>query len=114
MAVDTNEDSRHCYELGKRPDIFLKEAESPDLKVFLLWVMNNYKRIGAASSLKNYWRVLRMHILDKTGRVFSESDKRDIRNVRNVLGPEETLTDRSAPRSIPNISRFSFVFVHFP
>jgi len=114
MAVDTNGDSRHCYELGKRPDTFLKEAESPNLKVFLLWVMNNYKRIGAASSLKNYWRVLRMHILDKTGRVFSESDKRDIRNVRNVLGPEETLTDRSAPRSIPNISRFSFVFVHFP
>jgi len=52
--------------------------------------MNNYKRIGAASSLKIYWRVLQMHILDKTGRVFSESDKRDIRNVRYVLGSEET------------------------
>ena len=31
-----------------------------------------------------------MHILDKTGRVFSESDKRDIRNVRYILGTEET------------------------
>ncbi len=75
--------------------------------------MNNYKRIEAVSSLKNYWRILRMHILDKTDRVFSESDKRDIRNVRNVLKSEETLTDRSISRSISNISRFSFVFVHF-
>ena len=113
MTVDTNEDSRHCYELEKRSDTFLKEAESSNLKVFLLWIMNNYKRIETVSSLKNYWRVLRMHILDKTGRVFSESDKRDIRNVRNVLKSEETLTDRSISRSISNISRFSFVFVHF-
>jgi hypothetical protein len=90
MAVNTNGDTRHCLELGKHSEAFLKEAETPDLKVFLLWVMNNYKRIGAASSLKIYWRVLQMHILDKTGRVFSESDKRDIRNVRYVLGSEET------------------------
>ncbi len=113
MTVDTNEDSRHCYELEKRSNIFLKEAELSNLKVFLLWIMNNYKRIETASSLKNYWRVLRMHILDKTGRVFSESDKRDIRNVRNVLRSEETLTDRSISRSISNILRFSFVFIHF-
>ncbi len=113
MTVDTNEDSRHCYKLEKRSNIFLKEAESSNLKVFLLWIMNNYKRIEAASSLKNYWRILWMHILDKTDRVFSESDKRDIRNVRNVLKSEETLTDRSISRSISNISRFSFVFVHF-
>ncbi len=113
MTVDINEDSRHCYELEKRSNIFLKEAESSNLKVFLLWIMNNYKRIEAVSSLKNYWRILRMHILDKTDRVFSESDKRDIRNVRNVLKSEETLTDRSISRSISNISRFSFVFVHF-
>ncbi len=113
MTVDTNENSRHCYKLEKRSNIFLKEAESSNLKVFLLWIMNNYKRIETVSSLKNYWRVLWMHILDKTGRVFSESDKRDIRNVRNVLKSEETLTDRSISRSISNISRFSFVFVHF-
>ena len=90
MAVNANGDTRHCLELGKHPEAFLKEAETPDLKVFLLWVMNNYKRIGAASSLKIYWRVLQMHILDKTGRVFSGSDKRDIRNVRCFLGSEET------------------------
>jgi hypothetical protein len=90
MAVNTNGDTRHCLELGKHPEAFLKEAETPDLKVFLLWVMNNYKRIGAASSLKIYWRVLQMHILDKTGRVFSESDKRDIRNVRYIWGSEGT------------------------
>ena len=90
MAVNTNEDTRHCLELEKHPKVFLKEAETPDLKVFLLWVINNYKRIEAASSLKIYWRVLQMHIFDKTDRVFSESDKRDIRNVRYILGSEET------------------------
>ncbi len=36
MTVDTNEDFRHCYELEKRSNIFLKEAESLNLKVFLL------------------------------------------------------------------------------
>ena len=113
MTIDTNEDSKHCYELKKRPNTFLKEAKSPNLKVFLLWVINNYKRIEVASSLKNYWRVLRMHILNKTSRVFNESDKRDIRNVRNVLRPKETLIDRSTSRNILNISRFNFVFVYF-
>ncbi len=90
MTVNTNEDTRHCRELEKHSKAFLKEAEMSDLKVFLLWVMNNYKRIRAASSLKIYWRVLQMHILDKTDRVFSESDKRDIRNVRYILKSEET------------------------
>lgn len=113
MAIDTNEDSRHCYELKKRPNTFLKKVESPNLKVFLLWVINNYKRIEATLSLKNYWRVLRIHILNKTNRVFSESDKRDIRNVRNVLRSKETLIDRSTSHNILNISRFNFVFVHF-
>ncbi len=54
-----------------------------------------------------------MHILNKINRVFSESDKRNIRNVRNILRLEKTLTDRSISRSILNISRFNFVFVHF-
>ncbi len=112
MTVDTNGDTRHCCELGKNPEAFLKEAEMPDFKVFLLWVMNNHKRIGAASSLKNYWRVLRMHILDKTGRVFNESDRRDIRNVRYIFGTRGNLTDYSIPHSISKISRSSSVSVH--
>ncbi len=44
--------------------------------------MDNYNRIGVASSLRNYWRVLRMHILDKANRDFDPRDRRDIRNVR--------------------------------
>ena len=90
MTFDINKDTRHCRELGKHPEAFLREAETPDFKVFLLWVMNNHKRIKAASSLKNYWRILLMHILNKTDRVFSESDKRDIRNVRYILRFKET------------------------
>lgn len=44
--------------------------------------MDNYNRIGVASSLRNYWRVLRMHILDKANQDFDPRDRRDIRNVR--------------------------------
>ena len=44
--------------------------------------MNRYKKIKAASSLKNYSRVLRMHILDTTGRALNESKEKDIRNVK--------------------------------
>ena len=30
--------------------------------------MDRYKKIDAGSSVKNYWRVLRMYILDKADR----------------------------------------------
>ena len=90
MTINTNKDIKHCLELEKHSKVFLKEAETSDLKVFLLWVINNYKKIEIALSLKIYWRILQMHILDKTNRVFSKSDKRDICNVRYILKSEET------------------------
>lgn len=52
--------------------------------------MNNYKKIETALSLKLYWRILQMHILDKIDWIFNENDKRDIRNVRYILKSEET------------------------
>jgi len=63
-----NSPTRHCCELGYEPHDFLKEAQVPDLKIFWKWTLDRYKRIDAASSLRNYWRVLRMHILDKADR----------------------------------------------
>lgn len=54
----------------------------PDFKVFWKWTLDRYKRIDAASSVKNYWRVLRIHILDKADRDLDPCEKRDIRNVR--------------------------------
>jgi len=44
--------------------------------------MDRYNRINVASSLRNYWRVLRMHALDIADRDFDPRERRDIRNVR--------------------------------
>ena len=54
----------------------------PDFKVFWKWTLDRYKRVDAASSLNNYWRVLKMHLLDKADRDFDQRERRDIRNVR--------------------------------
>ena len=92
---------RHCCELGYEPHYFLKEAQVPDLKIFRKWTLDRYKRIDAASSLRNYWRVLKMHILDKADRDFYPSERRDIRNVRCPF-PElrKPYADVLSPRSI--------------
>ena len=44
-----------------------------------------------------------MYILIKTDRVFSKSDKKDIRNGRHILGSEETWLTARPRRSISNI-----------
>ena len=92
--------TRHCCELGHQPHHFLKEAQVPDFKVFWKWTLDRYKRVDAASSFKNYWRVLRMYILDKADRDFDPFERRDIRNVRCPF-PEvrEPHADVSAPCS---------------
>lgn len=49
----------------------------PDLKVVWSWVIDNYSRIGASSSLENYWRVLQVYdryILNKHGRPYNDND----------------------------------------
>lgn len=73
---------RFCGELGYNPETFLTDAQVPDFKTFWKWMMDRYNRIGVGSSLKNYWRVLRMHALDKADRDFNPCERRDIRNVR--------------------------------
>ncbi len=72
---------RFCGELDYNPETFLTDAQVPDFKVFWKWTMDRYNRIGVASSLNNYWRVLRMHALDKSDRDFDPRERRDIRNV---------------------------------
>jgi len=92
---------RHCCELGHDPTHFLKEAQVPDFKVFWKWTLDYYNRIDAASSFKNYWRVLRMHILDKPDRDFDLLERRDIRNVRYpFLASRKPHADVSTSRSI--------------
>ena len=50
--------------------------------MFWKWTLDKYRRIDAASSFKNYWRVLRIYIPDKADRDFDPFERRDIRNVR--------------------------------
>ena len=47
-------------------DDFLDKPDLAEIKSYWEWVMDNHPRIRAGSSLKNYWRVLQMHILDRT------------------------------------------------
>ncbi|KAA6415050.1 MAG: hypothetical protein FRX48_01801 [Lasallia pustulata] len=76
---------RFCSEFGYNPETFLTDAQVPDFKLFWKWTMDRYNRIGVDSSLKNYWRVLRMHALDKADRDFDPRERRDIRNYINLL-----------------------------
>ena len=46
-------------------------------------MVDRHDKIKAGSSLKNYWRVLRMHMLDRFGRRFTEEESGDIRDVRH-------------------------------
>lgn len=43
-----------------------------------------HHRIGVASSLKNYWRVLRTLMLDRIGRTLNESEESEERDVHNI------------------------------
>jgi len=44
--------------------------------------VDHYNKIEAASSLRTYWRTLRMYALDVADRDFDLRERRDIRNVR--------------------------------
>ena len=71
-------------EIGQDLDKLVKNATAPDFKTFFDWVMDMYPRIGAGSSVKQYWRALRMFMEKKKERVITESDpdNKDILNVR--------------------------------
>ena len=60
--------------MGKDPEVFLKDADMPDIKTYWEWVVDRYPKIRAGSSLKNYWRTLRMHMFDKINRAILEDD----------------------------------------
>ncbi len=70
MAVNTNGDTRHCLELGKHPEAFLKEAETPDLKVFLLWVIWIFLELGQSA---DWTKVLYANMLVDSRRRVSTS-----------------------------------------
>lgn len=44
--------------------------------------MNRYNKISVTSSLRNYWRILRMHVFDIANQDFELRERRNIRNVR--------------------------------
>ncbi|SLM37820.1 hypothetical protein LPUS_07790 [Lasallia pustulata] len=69
---------RFCSEFGYNPETFLTDAQN---------------RRGF--NLKNYWRVLRMHALDKADRDFDARERRDIRNYINLLIDEYGLRTTS-------------------
>lgn len=73
---------RFCSKLSYNSEIFLTDTQVSDFKVFWKWMINHYNRISMGLSLKNYWRVLRMHALNKADWDFDSRKKRDICNVR--------------------------------
>ena len=73
---------RFCDELDYSSKIFLKNAQISDFKIFWKWTMNRYNRINVISSLRVFWRILRMYAFVIVDRDFDFSEKRDIRNVR--------------------------------
>ncbi|KAL9577130.1 MAG: hypothetical protein Q9203_007573, partial [Teloschistes exilis] len=83
------------------PIILLKHAQTADIKTFWKWAVDSYNRITVAASLRVYWRVLRMHALDKADRVFDEREKRDIHNYLDHLIDEYSL--RKIPKRKPVI-----------
>ncbi|SLM34469.1 Protein of unknown function DUF3435 [Lasallia pustulata] len=92
---------RFCSEFGYNPETFLTDAQVPDIKIFWKWTMDRYNRIGVDSSLKNYWRLLRMHDLDKADRDLDPRERRDIRNYINLLIDKYGL--RTTPKKKPVI-----------
>ncbi|KAL2048924.1 hypothetical protein ABVK25_010777 [Lepraria finkii] len=101
LALVLRKWSRFCDELRREPETFLQEAQVPDFKIFWKWTLDRYKRIKTASSLKNYWRVLRMHILNKADRDFDPRERKDIHNYLNLLITEYGL--RTVPKKKPVI-----------
>ena len=67
------------------PIILLRTAEADIFKTFLVWILDQHKKVRAADTLNTYWRILMMHILDQTGRRVDDNVVRDVGNVGNLL-----------------------------
>ena len=107
----TDPSSRYCSECSYDFKTFFKDAQVPDFKVFWRWMLNHYNRIKTVFSLKNYWWVLHMHILDKADWDFNQSERRDIHNVSCVdyLDSGKFSTDVLAMHSISTHSLTSII-----
>lgn len=66
------------------PELFPRTALAEDFKTFLQRTLDYYPGVRTSDSLSNYWRVLKMYILDVTGRELDDAIKRDMTNVGEV------------------------------
>ncbi|KAI9762363.1 MAG: hypothetical protein M4579_000513 [Chaenotheca gracillima] len=82
---------RFCHELSETPEAFLIDATAADYKTFLKWTLDRYRGIKASSTFDLYWRVLKMHYLERTGHLLNESVCRDVTNYKKVLRKEHKL-----------------------
>lgn len=73
---------RFCSDIDEPVDTFLQHAAAEDFKTFLEWILDKYSEVLARDSFSNYWRVLKMYILDYCGRELNDGIKRDVTNVR--------------------------------
>ena len=71
-----------CLVMNQDAKTLLQTATADVLKTFLVWTLDQHRGVKAASSLNNYWRVLKMIALDETGHRMEESIVRDVNNVR--------------------------------
>jgi hypothetical protein len=55
-----------CY------SVIIKEAKPEDIKAFFNWIIERYPRVGADSSLGQYWRVLKRHRVRLTGKEMND------------------------------------------
>lgn len=111
-AAVTNSSTKFCGELGHNSEIFFKAAQVLNFKIFWRWTLNRYKRIKTTFNFKNYWRVLRMHILDKIDWDFNQRERRNIHNVSclNYLNLNKFFADVLTMHSISTYSLMNIIF----
>ena len=75
---------RFCIEEMKTEDLksIMRTAVAEEFKTWLLWTLNAYPGVKAASSLNNYWQVPKMVMLDVVDRQLERSLAKDVDNVR--------------------------------
>ena len=71
--------------MNQDPKMLLQTAEADVFKTFLVWILDQHKKVRVVDTLNIYWRILLIHILDQTGRRVDENVVRDVSNVSNSL-----------------------------
>ena len=77
-----------CADIKEDRETFVANAQAEDLKTFLRWTVDRYPKVRASNSLCSYWRALKMHIVDSTGRALDDSIVRDVLNYNSQLVDE--------------------------